>query len=144
MRLQVIIHAPRVRRQNHPVRRGHRALVFIGDLAEPQPTRFLVRFERRFSHHLRQLSSRQPPQRVHLPHTILRRCVALQKNRVLPRRGFNVGYAQRIARNRRPGRNRRGNFTRCFRQRTPRVPVNRAEKSNQQNRYAQIDRPKQW
>ena len=51
---------------------------------EPQPPRFLILIERRVADDFRQFSRSQAAERVHLPHSILGRDVALQENRVLP------------------------------------------------------------
>ncbi len=144
MGFQIIIHPSRVCGQHGAIGFGHRALRVVRDLGEPQAPRFLIRFERGLPHHLRQFTRRQPPQRVHLPHAILRCREALQKNYVLPGRSFDMRNPDGVARDGGSRGNRRGDLARCFRQRTPREPINRHQKSDQQNGYAQIDRPQQW
>ena len=62
----------------------HSPIILFGDMPHAQPPGFAIQFERRRPHHFRQFSGRQPPQRVHLPKTILRGHKSLQKNRVFP------------------------------------------------------------
>ena len=81
---------------------------------------------------------------VHLPHAILRGGEALEKNRVLPGGALDMRNAQSVARDGGFRGDGRADLARSFGQRTPREPVDRDEKSDQQNRYAQIDYPKQW
>src|SRR6266704_1296982 len=76
---------------------GHGALGVFGKMAEADPARLAVRFERNSSDHLGQFSRSQPAQAVHLPQAVLRGGVPLREERILERCGGDVRRAQAVA-----------------------------------------------
>ncbi len=141
MRFEIKIYAARVGIERAAIGRRQILLGLFGDVSQAQAPRFTIGVERGFPHHFGQFTRGQAPESVHLPHAILRGDEALQEQRVFNGRGLNVRNAQSVTRNGGRRGDGRDEVAARLGQRAPRIPVRRRRERDEQNRYAQIDRP---
>ena len=87
------VDAARIRCHRSAVLGGHGGVVVLGDAPHPQTPHFLVRFQYRWAHHLRQVATSQTPQALHLPQALRRSEVSLREQKIVIVGGVDVRFA---------------------------------------------------
>ncbi|MGD0616256.1 MAG: hypothetical protein ABSB67_01190 [Bryobacteraceae bacterium] len=109
-------------------------------MTQAQTARFTIGIESHRTNNLRQFTSGDTANRIHLPHAILRGDKALQHHRIFYGCRGDVRNAETVSRYGGFAGDRHRDGSSGLRQRAPQEPPNGHRKHDQQNRYAQINR----